>query len=515
MKNLLLKNSFYALAGQILILILGFFFAGMTISYLGSSKAGFFILLTTIYGWVQLAGGGAFHAAAVREIAINDNNKEEVKEIVKSVISVNVLAGLPIALGTLWLFPIIFSWSQMDSSTKFSAYYVVIFTSIAFLIDQYSSALKAVYEGYQKFNIITSTRLFTGLFGNLSRLLILYIYKDMVYLSVITLIIAIIGCLLDLYIVFKMIGFGIFPGWNLRVIRSFFTLGIWTWLGNTGNVIFFNFTSIVLTKNVGTSALMFVSLPQTIVLSIGQFIINSTYVIFPALANTKEYSIDVIKRIDDRFRWFISFISFAVYTGIFIAAPFILKVVVNEEFSLKSSPVLMILCLYGIIWSQEVFNIFSTMAVGKGHANTIVHLAVSISTLIVTIILIPKFGYLGYPIAQLIKLPGVIWHMIWSRKILKLDISFKSITSPYFSPAIASLFWIFVMYIYTYYFNQNIIYQFILYLFSAFLFLIIVIKIEKIYFSKYNRLSVLESIISLLLHKYLPKFEKKLIHFLK
>ena len=337
----------------------------------------------------------------------------------------------------------------------------------------------------------------------------------MVYLSVITLFIAIIGCFLDLYIVFKMLGFGIFPGWNLRVIRSFFTLGIWTWLGNTGNVIFFNFTAIVLTKYVGTSALMFVSLPQTIVLSIGQFIINSTYVIFPALANTKEYSIDVIKRIDDRFRWFISFISFAVYTGIFIASPFILKFVVNEEFSLKSSPVLMILCLYGIIWSQEVFNIFASMAVGKGHASTIVHIVVSISTLIVTILLIPKFGYLGYPIAQLIKLPGVIWHMIWTRKILKLEISFKSITSPYFSPAIASLFWIFVMYIYTYYFNQNIIYQSILYIFNAFLFLIIVIKIEKIYFSKYNRLSVLESIISLLLHKYLPKFEKKLIHFLK
>ena len=65
----LVKNSLFTVVSQIIILLLGLVFAGMTIKYLGAGKAGFFILISSILGWVNLAGGGEFHLPAVKYIA--------------------------------------------------------------------------------------------------------------------------------------------------------------------------------------------------------------------------------------------------------------------------------------------------------------------------------------------------------------------------------------------------------------------------------------------------------------
>ena len=77
MLKLAIKNSSYNTFGQLIVAILGLFFAGMTIRYLGPGRAGFFILASSILGWVQLAGGGAFHAPAVQKLAKLSFQKEE------------------------------------------------------------------------------------------------------------------------------------------------------------------------------------------------------------------------------------------------------------------------------------------------------------------------------------------------------------------------------------------------------------------------------------------------------
>jgi len=502
-----IKNSSYTMIGQLITLVIGLLFAGMTIRYLGAGRAGFFILASSILGWVQLAGGGAFQPPAVQKLAqlaiIKDNKSSQ--DIVKTVISANIMVSVPFAMAAIIAFPVLFSWSQLDVIDKSDAFLVVVLGSAGFLLDQYSSGLRAVYEGLQRFDILAILKSSFGILGNITRLIVLILYKDMALLALVNLCISFIIVLVDIVIVKKLIGGGVFPGWKSGILKSFLSFGIWGWLANTGNVILFNLTALVLTKYLGTTSLMYVSLPQSIMLQIGQFIIGSAYFIFPTLANQGSLTNEVIIRIEDRLRWFIGLISIAVFTGLFLAAPKLLIFLVNKDYALHATIPLSLFCLYGIIWAQEIVYVFSTMAIGKIHANTITLLATSVTTLGATVFLIPIIGYIGHPLAQLIKLPGVIWYTIWSRRILKLSPSFKDAVSAYVSPIIGALLWILLIYIYRFLNYDSLIVEFCVWSIGAILYLCTVFIIERFLFPKKNRLLTFMSALSIVSERFSPK----------
>jgi O-antigen/teichoic acid export membrane protein len=509
MHKQILKNSSYTLIGQIVILFLGLIFAGMTIRYLGESKAGFFILISTILGWVQLAGGGAFHAPAVRELAIYSNTDETAhcKNITKTIITANLLTGLPFVILTIVFFPLIFSWSKLDEIYRNQAFIVVIIISISFLFDQYSGGLRAVHEGFQKYEYLVFVKLFNGLIGNIFRLLILIFTKDMILLSIITLLVSIFSCFIDMYFVNKLIGGGYFPGWKKGLINKFLNFGLWSWLGNTGNFIYFNLTSLVLVKALGAASLMYVSLPQTIILSVAQLIIVSVNNIFPALANFKEHTYDIIYKIEDRYRWIICVLSFLVFVGLYLSGPLLFTHLVSENYSLYANAVFVYLCIYGIVWGQEVFYVFATMAVGKGEINTIVNLVTSILTLLFTYFLIKKYGYIGYGLAQLLILPSVIWHLIWSRRILRLSNSFKEIFNTYFSSIIGAISWISFTTIVTYFIKPNVLFECLSILIGLIIFILTVYFIETKFYLEKNRIQSLKPIFRYLVLKLPIRFQ--------
>ena len=146
MLKLAIKNSSYNTVGQLSIAVLGLLFAGMTIRYLDPGRAGFFILISAILGWVQLAGGGAFHSPAVQKLAKLSFQKEQkiFHDIVRTVVSANILVGIPFAIGAIIAFPTLFSWSQLDEIYRSNAFIVVVFGALGFIIDQYSSGLNVV-----------------------------------------------------------------------------------------------------------------------------------------------------------------------------------------------------------------------------------------------------------------------------------------------------------------------------------------------------------------------------------
>ena len=508
-----IKNSSYGMIGQLITMVIGLLFAGMTIKYLGPGRAGFFILVSAIFGWVQLAGGGAFQAPAVQKLASLSLEKERNKfhEIIRTVVTANIAVGVPFSIAAIILFPTLFSWSQLDEIYRNNALIVVVLGSIGFLLEQYSSGLSAVYEGLQRFDIIAILKSSFGIFGNLARLLVLIYFRDMASLAIANIIIVLIKVLVDIILINRLVGGGIIPGWKWSVLRPLLSFGLWTWLGNTGNVIFINLTGVVLAKYLGTAALIYVSLPQSIVLQVGQLIIASSYFLFPAFANEGAYVEKKIRSVEDRMRWFISLMSFAIFTGLFLAGPKLLMFLVDSSYALHATLPLSLFCLYGIIWAQEIFYVFSIMATAKNlHVGTIVHLVISFSMLGATALLIPKIGYIGLPIAQLLKLLGVIWLTILGRHVLNLSLSFKRIVSPFISPLAGAGLWILLIYGFRFLNYDSIILEIFVWIIGALLYLGTVCVLEMYIFSKQNRLVTLFLALTLISEKISPRLSFKL-----
>ena len=66
------------------------------------------------------------------------------------------------------------------------------------------------------------------------------------------------------------------------------------------------------------------------------------------------YLYEKIKSIDDRVRWFISLITFTVYTGLFLAGSQLLTHLVDSAYAELALMPLLLFCIYGIIWAQEI-----------------------------------------------------------------------------------------------------------------------------------------------------------------
>jgi O-antigen/teichoic acid export membrane protein len=501
--------------GHLITLLSGLLFAGMSIKYLGAANAGFFILVTSVFGWVQIAGGGAFQAPAVRKIAllVENNQNDRIYNIVKTVCTVNIVVSLPFVFFSIYAFPTLFSWSKLELIQKDKAFVVLLFACFGFLLDQYSSSLRTIYEGFQRFDILAFLKTFFGIIGNLLRLVTLFMYKDMIALATINVIISFVTIIVDIFVVNTLIGEIILPGWEKGIISSLFSFGFWGWLGNTGNIILFNLTTIVLTKELGTGALMYISLPQSMIIQVGQFIIGSAYFIFPTLANQGNHIYDVISRIEDRVRWFIALLSIGAFTFLLLFSSNLLTILVNKDYSLHASHSLTIFCLYGMIWAQEIFYVFANMAIGNVKANSITLLLTSLMTLLLTIIFIPKFGYIGLPLAQLIKLIGVVFLTIWSRKLLGLSNSLKSIFSPYITIILSSLIWVIYEFLVGKFIDQFLIIEYFNIILGSFIFITSVFFLENKFFRDKKRILFLLSSFAVLVKKFSPKLSDRLVNY--
>jgi O-antigen/teichoic acid export membrane protein len=512
MLKLAVKNSFYGMLGQLVVAVLGLVFAGMTIKYLGVERAGFFILISSMLGVVQMAGGGVFHAPAVQKIAkLSSQKKNNFHEIIRTVISANILVGLPFVLAVIFIFPTLFSWSQLDEIYRYNSQIVVLFVAVAFILNQYSSGLTAVYEGLQRFNIVAILKIIFGVFGNLAKLITLIYFSDMISLAFVIFSVSFVRLLIDILLVYKLTGVGVFPGWSWDALKPLLKFGFWNWLTNTGNVIFINVTGIILTKNLGSAALAYVSLPQTIILQLGGLIISSVYFIFPAFAGEGKLINEKIKSIEDRVRWFISLITFTVYTGLFLAGTQLLTHLVDSSYAELALMPLLLFCIYGIIWAQEIFYVFTIMSTGKNlHIGAIVHITTTAAILVASVLLIPRVGYIGVPLAFLFKLIGVVWLAIWSRRILNLDTSIKSNIIPFISSFIGSIVWIIFMYSFRFFYSESLFKEVTFWFIGLVLFLITVLSIEIVFFSNKKRISTLTLAISLIIAPVSQKLSNKL-----
>lgn len=501
--NKFLKNSGYGIISQIAVLLLGVIFAGMTIRYLGPARAGFFLVASSILGWTQLAGAGSFKAPAVQKLALNHaaGDLTGSKQLLSTIISVNLLIALPFAIATILAFPVLFSWSQLENVYKEDAFSVVLFGSLAFLFDNWASGIRAVYEAHQRFKILTLTSVSFGLFGNIARLYILISFRSMASLAVVNLVISFVWLCTDVYIVYRILGGGVFPGWNWNSLKPLLGFGFWSWLGGASNVLYFNITSLILTKYMGSAYLPYVALPQRIVMQIHGFFISFTYSIFPTLAGQGITLNTDIERVEDRLRWVTATISLYAYTALCLSGPLLLTILVNKSFAEHAQIPLLLYCLWGIFSAQMIVYVFTTMAKGRAEANTITDIVVSIATVISTFLLIPIFGYIGVCLAQMWKLPGVIIHTFWSRRILGLKKSLWLTLAPMISPVVAVTTWIFITILGYVFFPHTPSIQLIFLIIGLVISFPIIWYCEVYYFSEFERWSTMSRSITLIIIK--------------
>jgi O-antigen/teichoic acid export membrane protein len=435
------RNSLFITSGTAVTFVLAFVFGGLTIRFLGNARAGYFLTLQAVLALNVLIGGFGIGTPAIRRVAELHAAEEwhTAREIVGSVLLMNGIISFVIGAAIIGIFPHVFRWSRLDSVYQADAFVATCLVATTFLFGQLSGAFSISYEALQRYDISTSIASVHGLLSGLVGITVLIIKPTMSAIACVGLVLSSIRFFADSMFVARILRRFPWPTWCWREIKPMLGFGGWSYLGSLGGFLYTNVDRIVLTSFLGSGAMPYYTIPQTLFTQVHSTLANQARFLFPLVAGFGKYAATQITQIEDRMRWFVALLSGFIYTGIAISGPAILAVLVNPEFAHLSKIPLLLACLQGFFNAQNIVPYYTSWGIGKGAPNTIAQIVNGIIVISTAIVLIPFYGYIGASIAQLWIGPVVLLHTLWVSRLVNSQISIWRWYRAYITPSIMIL----------------------------------------------------------------------------
>jgi len=322
------------------------------------------------------------------------------------------------------------------------------------------------------------------------------IQNPMAALAIVSFLIPLIHIVVTIRIVRHLTCGLVLPKWNFSEIRLMFGFGSWAYLGSLSSLLADGLDKIILTTLLGSQSLPYYVLGQKTIRRIHTALAGQSQFLFPMLANQGERVGTVVNQIEDRYRWFVAFLSAMIYGILAMAAYPLLVALIGEEFAKTALLPFTLACLQGYFISQAIVPYYVSWSEGRGAPNAILSLLLGIFIAVTTVLLVPRFGILGASIAQLwAGLLSILW-VCWV-SLLGRRFSWQGTFRPLVSPSIALA----IMFLGAGVANRTIHIGWICYigtagviaLFSGFTGIII----ERLYFEKFKCLDTLMAAINI------------------
>ncbi|CCI32774.1 oligosaccharide flippase family protein [Microcystis sp. T1-4] len=413
MSNLLAKavnNSKWTAIGSLMTAILGFLFAGLTIRWLGEAEAGFAIAIATIVGINNTFSGLGLGAAATRLIsrAHEEKNYQEIQKIAGVCFTTSLAFGLfgfcIFAFGSAW----IVQWSKYEGNADIGRWYCILL-GLAFLLQQITGYFNIFLTSLQRFDWQTKLNTAFMLANGILGITFLKAFPNILTLGIISLTLSFLNCLCTGFIVTKILGFLTRPSWHQAMFIELWSFGKWVYMTQIQVIFFDGVDKIFLTSVFGSSSLPFYTFAQRIYKTVHQMLAGQSSYLFPMLSAQGDKLEVVAEQIEDRLRWFIGLIAGFVYSGLIIAGPALLTIMVNAGFSSKASFQLFIFCWVGYIHAQAIVTFFFNLSKGNAKQNWIYVIITGLFYFPFFVFLSLNFGFKYAVIGQLMMIVGVIY----------------------------------------------------------------------------------------------------------
>lgn len=432
------KNTIFITSGTAVTFVLAFVFGGLTIRFLGDERAGYFLTLQAILALNALIGGFGLGTPAIRRVAELhfQNDLNTAREVVGSVLLINSLIGLVFAVGIICIFPYVFEWSRLRPIHQADAFGATCFVVMTFFFGQLSGAFNTVYEALQRYDISTSINSAHGILSGMIGITVLILMPSMTAIACVGFALSSVRILIDSIFVKRILNHFTWPTWCWSEIKPMLGFGGWTYFASLGGFLFTNADRLILTSFLGSAAMPYYTIPQTLYTHVHSALASQSRFLFPLVASFGQHAAAQMSQLEDRMRWFIGLVSGLIYTGIAIAGPAILATLVNPDFARLSRIPLYLACIQGFFHAQNIVPYYASWGIGKGAPNTITQMINGVLVLSTALVLIPLYGYYGASIAQLWIGPVSLFHTLWVSKLINSQNNIWAWHRSYLTPSI-------------------------------------------------------------------------------
>lgn len=366
------RNSTWTGLGSLGSAVLGFIFAGVTIRWLGAAEAGFVIAVTTIAGINAGLSELGLGTAATRIIA--RAYAEQDSATVRKVGGVCCLVSGAFGVLGFALFaggaPAIIRWAKYDGNHTVAATYCVL-AGLVFFLNQLSSLCTALLTSAQRFDWTTKFTLGLNFAQGLCGITFLKMFPSVLTVGITYAALAIIGTVLRGLAVRKVFGVFPWPLWDRGIFRELWEFGRWIYLAQITGKMADGLDKVILVSLFGSATLPFYSFAQRIYVMVHTTLVGQATYLFPMLSAQGAELAAVAERTEERVRWFIAVIAGTLFSGLIIAGPALLTLVVSPVFAAKASFQLLVFSFVGYIHAQSIVPYFYNLSKGDAKGNSI------------------------------------------------------------------------------------------------------------------------------------------------
>lgn len=352
--------------------ILGFIFAGVTIRWLGAAEAGFVVAVTTIAGINAGLSELGMGTAATRIIARAYAEKDA--ETVRKVGGVCCLVSGTFGVLGFLLFaggaPVIIRWAKYDGNHTVATIYCVL-AGLVFFLTQFSSLFTALLTSAQRFDWTTKFTLGLNLAQGLCGITFLKMFPSVMTVGITYAVLAIVGAVLRGLTVRKVFAVFPWPLWDRGIFGELWEFGRWIYLSQITGRLADGMDKVILVSLFGSATLPFYSFAQRIYVMVHTTLVGQATYLFPMLSAQGAELTAVADRTEERVRWFIAVIAGILFSGLIIAGPSLLTLVVGPDFAAKASFQLMTFSYVGYIHAQSIVPYFYNLSKGDAKGNSL------------------------------------------------------------------------------------------------------------------------------------------------
>jgi len=434
--HLAVSHSVYSFIGTASNFAISLLFAGFTIRYLGNDRAGYFITLSAILSISQLTGGLGIGNPALRRMSelYAKGDMYLGGRIAGSILLVNLTIGSFACVGCLAFFQQIYVWSKLPDAYHSEALWCTVFTAVCFVVDQAGNSLRLVYPACQRQDIKNLSISCVGFLGGICRILCLKWFPNMAAVSIVNLGVSMGWIILDFNLTRRLLGRWILPAWEWGEIRPMFRFSVWENIQALGIYATTTADRFILTTFLGSGVLPYYAIAQRFFQQIHGALSQQFSFMFPLLAASGGDVFGDVAKIQDRARWFLAALGALLYAGLFQVGPHFLCLLISPEFAAHARWPVYLVCVQGLFFSFAIANFFFLYAVGDGSRNALFNVGNGLGICVIAWILIPRFGYLGASLAQLLVVVSVVLYSLSSRRLLRISVSLWDYLSAYCSP---------------------------------------------------------------------------------
>jgi O-antigen/teichoic acid export membrane protein len=382
------------------------------LSHLGADIYGLWMLLNAI------VGAGGMMGLGITDATVKFTSKyralkasAEVNRVIQGTCAIYLSLGVAAALAVVVLSPFLASSLHPGNPSEELVRDSIIVSAFCLFARFIDSIFSSVMYGFERYDLVVKVNLAATAASTAVTVLLASMGRPLPILLGVTAVFLAAAGLLKLFLLKRLLcpTLSLVPYCSRATFIEFFHFGAYTWLASMAGILNSYLDRFLLATYLNTSVLAYYVVSVQLVTQVHSLLTRACAFLFPysgLLFERKDYT--RLKSAYERMSGLVLTLSSSAIVPIYLFAPDILEIWLGPQQSDISTFVIRILAFRFAVLPLGIVNHNFMLGAGLVKLSTSITVAVSITTISATIVLVPDFGAAGAAVAQLFAIPFML-----------------------------------------------------------------------------------------------------------